>query len=59
MSIEKVRAFFREKGMEDRIMEFDVSSATVELAAEALRLCPGDERLKENLRLISAKKAER
>lgn len=31
MAIEKVRAFFRAKGLEDRIREFDVSSATVEL----------------------------
>ena len=36
MSIEKVRAYFRTRGMEDRVMEFDVSSATVELAAKAL-----------------------
>ena len=36
MSIEKVRAYFRSVGMEDRIMEFPVSSATVELAAQAL-----------------------
>ena len=36
MSIERVRAFFAEKGMEDRVREFDVSSATVELAAAAL-----------------------
>lgn len=36
MSIESVRAFFREKGMEDRVLEFTVSSATVELAAQAL-----------------------
>ena len=36
MSIEKVRAFFREKGIEDRVQEFSVSSATVELAAQAL-----------------------
>lgn len=36
MSIERVRSFFREYGMEDRIMEFDVSSATVELAAQAV-----------------------
>ena len=36
MSIEKVRAFMKERGMEDRILEFDVSSATVELAAQAL-----------------------
>ncbi|MBQ4282080.1 MAG: YbaK/EbsC family protein [Spirochaetales bacterium] len=36
MAIEKVREFFRSFGMEDRIMEFDVSSATVELASQAL-----------------------
>ena len=36
MAIEKVRTFFRARGMEDRIREFDVSSATVELAAQAV-----------------------
>ena len=36
MSIEKVRAYFRPFGMEDRIREFSVSSATVELAAVAV-----------------------
>ena len=36
MSIEKGRAYFRRFGMEDRILEFPVSSATVELAAAAL-----------------------
>lgn len=36
MSIEKVRAYFRTLGMENRVLEFDVSSATVELAAQAL-----------------------
>ena len=36
MSIEKVKAYFRSVGMEDRVMEFPVSSATVELAAQAL-----------------------
>lgn len=36
MSIERVRAFLKEKGMEDRVQEFAVSSATVELAAQAL-----------------------
>ena len=36
MSIEKGRAYFRELGIEDRVMEFTVSSATVELAAQAL-----------------------
>ena len=36
MSIEKVRAYFKDFGIEDRILEFDVSSATVELAAVAV-----------------------
>ena len=36
MAIEKVREYFRTLGMEDRILEFDVSSATVALAAQAL-----------------------
>ena len=36
MSIEIVRKYFRGYGMEDRILEFDVSSATVELAAQAV-----------------------
>ena len=41
MSIKKVREYFRGLGIEDRIREFDVSSATVELAAKALG-CPGE-----------------
>ncbi len=36
MSIEKGRAYFRQFGMEARVIEFEVSSATVALAAEAL-----------------------
>ena len=36
MSIEKVRTYFKPLGIEDRIREFDVSSATVELAAVAV-----------------------
>ena len=36
MAIEKVKAYFAEHGMADRVREFDVSSATVELAAAAL-----------------------
>lgn len=36
MSIEKVRAYFEHFGIADRIREFDVSSATVELAAVAV-----------------------
>ena len=40
MSIEKVRAYFSQFGMEDRILEFPVSSATVELAAQAVGCTP-------------------
>ena len=36
MAIEKVREYFKKFGIEDRMREFDVSSATVELAAKAL-----------------------
>ena len=36
MSIEKVREYLRGFGLEERIREFDVSSATVELAAIAV-----------------------
>ena len=36
MSIEKVRDYFNKYGMADRMMEFEVSSATVALAAQAL-----------------------
>ena len=40
MSIERVREHFRKYNMEERIQEFDVSSATVELAAAALNCEP-------------------
>lgn len=40
MSIEKGRAFFRRYGIEDRIIETPVSSATVELAAKAVGVEP-------------------
>lgn len=40
MSIDKVRNHFKEFGIADKIMEFDVSSATVMLAAEALNCEP-------------------
>lgn len=36
MAIEKVREYFKQFGMENRVLEFNVSSATVELAAQAL-----------------------
>ena len=40
MAIERVREYFKQWGLENRIMEFDVSSATVELAAQALGTQP-------------------
>lgn len=40
MSIEKVKKHFEKYGIENRILEFDVSSATVELAAAALGCLP-------------------
>jgi prolyl-tRNA editing enzyme YbaK/EbsC (Cys-tRNA(Pro) deacylase) len=36
MAIEIVREYFRGYGIEDKVLEFDVSSATVELAAQAV-----------------------
>lgn len=36
MAIDKVREYFKTYQMDDHILEFEVSSATVELAAEAL-----------------------
>lgn len=36
MSIERVKAYFASVGLADRVREFEVSSATVELAAQAL-----------------------
>lgn len=40
MSVERVKKYFEEEGIADRVQEFDVSSATVELAAQALH-CEG------------------
>ncbi len=40
MSIEIVRRYFSSYGMEERILEFPVSSATVELAAQAVGCIP-------------------
>lgn len=36
MSVEQVRAYLTSYGVADRVQEFDVSSATVELAAQAV-----------------------
>lgn len=40
MSIEIVRRYFSSYGMEERILEFPVSSATVDLAAQAVGCIP-------------------
>ena len=40
MSVEHVREYLTQFGAQDRILEFDVSSATVELAAQALHCEP-------------------
>ena len=40
MSIETVKAYFQSRGIKPRIIEFDSSSATVALAAEALGVSP-------------------
>ena len=50
MSIERVKALFAERGMEDGIMEFDVSIATVELAAKAIGCKP--ERIAKTLSFL-------
>ena len=40
MSVEKVKAYFAQFGMQERVLEFPVSSATVELAAQAAGVIP-------------------
>ena len=40
MAIEKVKEYFSRYGMADRVLEFEMSSATVELAAQALNCQP-------------------
>ena len=41
MSVDHVREYLKQFGAQDRVLEFDVSSATVALAAEALHCEPG------------------
>ena len=36
MAVDKVKKYFKQYDMEDKVIEFEVSSATVELAAQAL-----------------------
>ena len=40
MSVDKVREYLKQYHLEDRVMEFEVSSATVDLAAEAVGVEP-------------------
>ena len=40
MSIERVKEFFKKHNMEEKVMEFETSSATVELAAKAVGTIP-------------------
>jgi prolyl-tRNA editing enzyme YbaK/EbsC (Cys-tRNA(Pro) deacylase) len=40
MSVESVKEYLKKFGMEDKVMEFEDSSATVELAAQALQVEP-------------------
>lgn len=55
MSIEKVKAYFKKFGMEEKVREFSVSSATVELAAKALSCEP--ERIAKSLSFLADEKA--
>ncbi|PRA07898.1 MULTISPECIES: YbaK/EbsC family protein [unclassified Paenibacillus] len=50
MAIEKVKDFFKQYGMDSQIIEFEVSSATVDLAATALGCKP--ERIAKTLSFI-------
>lgn len=40
MSIERVREYFKENNIDSRIIEFEENTATVELAAKALKIDP-------------------
>lgn len=50
MGIEQVWEYFRQVGIEDKVLEFPVSSATVELAAQALGCAP--ERIAKTLSFL-------
>lgn len=41
MGVEEVRKFFQDRDLEFEIVDFEVSTATVELAAQALQVEPG------------------
>ena len=50
MSLEKVKEYFKKYDLEDRIYEFETSSATVELAANVLGCLP--DRIAKSLTFI-------
>ena len=50
MSVDRVRAYLQSFGMEGRVLEFPVSSATVELAAQAAGVIPA--RIAKSLSLM-------
>lgn len=56
MSVEAVKEYFSHYGIAERIQEFPVSSATVELAAQALNCAP--ERIAKTLS-FKLKKADK
>lgn len=55
MAIEKVRAYFKQWGISDRLIEFNVSSATVELAAQVIGCEP--KRIAKTLSFMANDKA--
>lgn len=55
MSLEMVKSYFSKLGIENRVQEFDVSSATVELAAQALNCKP--ERIAKTLSFLVGEEA--
>ena len=54
MAIEKVKAYFEQFGIKDKIIELETSSATVELAAAALGVAP--ERIAKTLSFMVGEK---
>lgn len=54
MSIEKVKEYLSQWGLDNKVMEFTVSSATVQLAAEAVGVEPG--RIAKSLTFAAADK---
>ena len=56
MSFEKAVSYLREKGMEDRVIVPEASSATVELAAQAIGVTPEPAWTTENIRTPSTRR---